>query len=82
LKSNIGKLGIDVSNLMERLARHDLAELPLRAVHAVEAGRLPLFHRDPFDRLLVAQARIENCILVTTDTQLAQFDVAVQHVPR
>jgi PIN domain nuclease of toxin-antitoxin system len=82
LKSNIGKLGLDVADLLERLASYGFMELPVRAVHAVEAGRLPLFHRDPFDRLLVAQARIEDCILVTTDAQLAAFDVTVHHVPR
>ena len=82
LKANIGKLQLDVSNLLERLADCDFRELPLRATHAIEAGQLPLFHRDPFDRLLVAQARIENCILVTTDAQLAAFDVTVHHVAR
>ena len=82
LKSTIGKLGIDVTDLLERLKSYDLVELPVRADHAVEAGKLPLLHRDPFDRLLVAQARLEHCVLVTTDAELARYDVSIQQIPR
>ena len=40
-------------------------ELPIDFTHTIAAGRLPLIHRDPFDRMLVAQARCEDLILVT-----------------
>lgn len=50
--------------------------------HAVAAGRLPLHHRDPFDRMLVAQARVEGLTLATADQELGQYDVPVLDVTR
>ncbi len=49
--------------------------LEINAAHAKTAGRLPLLHRDPFDRMLVAQAQIENLILITDDWRIEQYDV-------
>jgi PIN domain nuclease of toxin-antitoxin system len=45
--------------------------------HAREAGRLPLHHGDPFDRMLIAQARVEGLVLATADEPIAQYDVPV-----
>ncbi|HWE04901.1 MAG TPA: type II toxin-antitoxin system VapC family toxin [Tepidisphaeraceae bacterium] len=50
-------------------------ELPLVIAHALRLATLPLHHRDPFDRLLIAQAMTENSILVTADRRLAVYDV-------
>lgn len=52
-------------------------ELPINSAHAIEAGRLPLIHRDPFDRMLVAQARCEGLTLVTTDPHCQQYEVPI-----
>ena len=49
--------------------------LRITAEHAVEAGRLPLHHADPFDRVLIAQARLERLTIVTADSELARYDV-------
>ena len=49
--------------------------LPITFEHAVEAGRLPLHHRDPFDRMLVAQARLENLTLATSDESIARYGI-------
>lgn len=57
------------------LAEQGFAELPLTLRHAVDAGRLPRHHDDPFDRALVAQARAEGLRLVTADGALAAYDV-------
>lgn len=57
------------------LAEQGLTELPLTLRHAVDAGRLPRHHDDPFGRALVAQARAEGLRLVTTDRALAAYDV-------
>lgn len=43
--------------------------------HALAAGELPPYHRDPFDRMLIAQARLENMTLLTADRALARYDV-------
>jgi PIN domain nuclease of toxin-antitoxin system len=49
--------------------------LPVTAGHGVRAGRLPAHHRDPFDRILVAQAQIEGMTLVTRDKRIPQYAV-------
>ena len=49
--------------------------LPITFAHAAEAGRLPPLHSDPFDRMLVAQARVEGLTLVTHDRDLVAYDV-------
>ncbi|MGA2252007.1 type II toxin-antitoxin system VapC family toxin [Terracidiphilus sp.] len=54
---------------------HGFSALPISVEHAEWAGELPLFHRDPFDRLLVAQAQIEGLTLVTVDEQILKYPV-------
>jgi PIN domain nuclease of toxin-antitoxin system len=54
--------------------------LPITFEHAIEAGRLPLHHRDPFDRMLVAQARLENLTLATSDESIARYGVPLLSV--
>ena len=49
--------------------------LEINAAHAKTAGRLPLLRRDPFDRMLVAQAQIEDLILITDDWRIEQYNV-------
>jgi PIN domain nuclease of toxin-antitoxin system len=44
--------------------------------HGLRAGKLPLLHKDPFDRLLVAQAQLEGLTIVTRDPRIARYDVA------
>lgn len=56
--------------------------LPISFEHASEAGRLPLHHGDPFDRMLVAQARLEGLTLATGDERIRRYDVAVLDVAR
>ncbi len=51
--------------------------LPLSAVHAQRVGTLPMLHKDPFDRIIVAQAMEEGMTLVTGDRLLAEYGVAV-----
>ncbi|MGB5734404.1 MAG: type II toxin-antitoxin system VapC family toxin [Thiohalocapsa sp.] len=50
-------------------------ELPINGLHAIRVRQLPPLHRDPFDRLLVAQAQIEPLILLTDDPLVARYDV-------
>jgi PIN domain nuclease of toxin-antitoxin system len=51
--------------------------LVIRLEHAREAGRLPRHHNDPFDRMLVAQARLEGLTLATADQALKRYDIPV-----
>ena len=75
IKQAIGKL--EPADLPERIRDSGFRELPIGSGHAIAAGRLPLIHRDPFGRMLVAQARCEDLTLVTRDSRCRQYDVAV-----
>lgn len=74
-KQRLGKL--DVGDLVDfwgrRVDEIGGTELPVRAEHALLAGRLTWDHRDPFDRLLVAQAVVENATLVTVDAAVRAY---------
>jgi PIN domain nuclease of toxin-antitoxin system len=64
---------IDVSSLRRSLFDNEYGELPITGTHAVALGRLPPLHRDPFDRMLVAQAIVEGLTLVTSDSAVAKY---------
>jgi PIN domain nuclease of toxin-antitoxin system len=51
--------------------------LPILPAHAIVAGALPHHHADPFDRMLVAQAKVENLILVSSDNVLSRYDARI-----
>lgn len=63
--------------LLDRLERLAFEPLPVSLRHAVRAAVLPHHHTDPWDRLLVAQARDEGIPLITADTMIARYDVEV-----
>jgi PIN domain nuclease of toxin-antitoxin system len=69
----LGKLEADVDLLVSEIAASGFLELPVRAVHAALVRNLPDIHRDPFDRLLVAQAMSEPLRLVTSDGHLSKY---------
>lgn len=64
-------------NLEATLRRVGVQTLSLKFSHAVAAARLPMLHRDPFDRMLVAQASLESLVLCTGDKILAEYGVPV-----
>jgi len=55
-------------------------ELPVEAHHVLVVGQLPALHRDPFDRLLLAQAQADGLLLITADQQLAQYPGPVRRM--
>ena len=69
---------INPDQLLAILPEMDFAELPITARHATAVARLPTLHRDPFDRLLVAQSQTEPMILLTDDELLGQYGGNVQ----
>lgn len=75
IKTSLGKLG--PADLPERILASGLRELPITAMHGITAGRLPAIHRDPFDRMLIAQAKTEGLTLLTRDEQIAKYDVSL-----
>jgi PIN domain nuclease of toxin-antitoxin system len=76
IKQSIGKLP-EPADLPERVRDSGFRELPITSEHAITAGRLPLIHRDPFDRMLVAQAQCEDLTLVTRDADIQKYEVSV-----
>ncbi|WP_228926085.1 type II toxin-antitoxin system VapC family toxin [Streptomyces sp. DH7] len=79
IKQSLGKLdGPD--DLAERVRDSQFTTLPITAGHGVRACRLPPLHRDPFDRILVAQAQIEGMTVLTRDQWIPRYDVAVMPV--
>jgi PIN domain nuclease of toxin-antitoxin system len=66
--------------LAERVHDVTFRELQVTYAHAIAAGRLPPHHRDPFDRMLVAQATMEGLKLVSRDTSIALYDVDILKV--
>ncbi len=63
--------------VVEGIRRTQATELPVTVRHAAAVGTLPLHHADPFDRLLVAQARVEGMTLVTVDHKLPPYGVPI-----
>lgn len=64
-------------DLLDTMEQRGFVELPVSARHGLIAGALPPHHRDPFDRMLVAQAQSEGFTLVTNDERIAAYDVPV-----
>lgn len=76
IKQALGKLK-EPADLPERIRDAEFRELAIRADHAITAGRLPMIHRDPFDRMLVAQARCEGLTLVTRDPEIQKYEATI-----
>jgi PIN domain nuclease of toxin-antitoxin system len=77
IKSAAGRLELRDSpeNWMPRLLAKGFEPLPITIQHAIMAGPLPPHHRDPFDRMLIAQAQCEDLTLVTADPLIFTYDV-------
>ena len=79
IKQALGKLTSD-DKLAERVRDCGFSLLPITADHAIAAARLPLHHRDPFDRMLVGQALVEGLRLMTRDRAFAVYQVPIEYV--
>lgn len=76
IKQALGKIAAP-ADLLERVRDCGFRELPIGFAHAMAAGRLPPIHKDPFDRMIVAQARCEGLTLVSRDPHCQQYDVPI-----
>ncbi len=80
IKYGSGKLQLPLppkEYIPNRLASQAMSSLPIHHSHALQAGELPHHHRDPFDRLLIAQAQLEKLPIMTADEQLKSYDVEI-----
>ena len=79
IKARLGKLPLPqapAAFMAAMLTRHRFEVLPVRMAHALAEYDLPAHHNDPFDRLLIAQAKHEGLTLVSNDGQIARYEVA------
>lgn len=76
IKRSLGKLQAP-EDLLEEVARLRFTPLPVSLEHALAVERLPYLHKDPFDRLLIAQAISDNLNLVTRDETIREYDLSV-----
>lgn len=75
IKTGLGRpdFSVDPALLRRGLQESFYRELPMTGDHALMVATLPLLHRDPFDRLLIAQALSEGLLLLTRDAAIAQY---------
>ncbi len=76
IKQGVGKLDLP-EDFGEVLAQQHFPELPITVQHADTIAVLPAIHRDPFDRLLVAQAMVEKMTIVTRDPWIADYGIDI-----
>ena len=82
IKNALGRddFRVDPRQLRDGLIQNDYSELAIRSEHALAVGSLPPIHKDPFDRILIAQAQVENVTLLTTDDMVARYSGPIQVV--
>jgi len=82
IKSSLGRsdFEIDARVLRRGLLDNGYLELAVTSEHAVAIDVLPLIHKDPFDRILIAQAMVEGITLLTSDTQVMQYSGPIREV--
>lgn len=80
IKAGLGKLDVAPDDLVAGIAGSGFTEMAVASRHAARVAALPRYHRDPFDRLLIAQAVCEQVRLYTTDGLLTQYSDLVETV--
>jgi len=82
IKQALGRpdFNLEPSLLRQALLDGGWQELPIEASHALAVSQLPPLHRDPFDRLLLAQAQVEGLLLLTADSQLSLYPGPIRYM--
>jgi len=81
IKAALGRLEIELDDLEEAIVQNGFRQLPIGFRHALTAGRLPSVHRDPFDRMLVAQASVEELRVVSHDRVFERYGLSSEGLP-
>ncbi len=82
IKRSLGRADFDVEPglLRQELLNSGYTELPVTGLHALALGALPPLHKDPFDRILVAQVHAEGMTLLTADRMIARYPGSIQRI--
>lgn len=81
IKTSLRRIEIELDDLEDAILKSGFAPLPIAVQHAIRVGRLPNVHRDPFDRMLVAQAGVEELRLVTHDRVFERYGLSAEGLP-
>jgi PIN domain nuclease of toxin-antitoxin system len=77
IKAQLDRLDPGTERIDQEITANGFVELPISAYHALVAGKLPPHHNDPFDRMLIAQAQVENLVIVTHDKVFSDYEVNI-----
>ena len=77
IKKSLGKLDTP-DDLEAQISKHDFQPLPINITHGIAVGKLPWYHKDPFDRIIIAQAICESMTIITRDKKFNSYDVSVR----
>ena len=80
IKHRLGKLEVPPAVFRDQSLAAGASLLPVLDGHVIETAQLPLLHQDPFDRLLIAQARVEGLMAVSSDRHWPGYDVSLHRV--
>lgn len=80
IKSSLDKLNLSVDEIVKTLHHSDYFQLPITFSHTAKTARLPYHHNDPFDRVLIAQALVEELTFITHDDKIKQYDISLLFV--
>jgi PIN domain nuclease of toxin-antitoxin system len=81
IKAALGRIEIELDDLEQAIVHNGFRPLPIGLRHALTAGRLPSVHRDPFDRMLVAQASVEELRIVSHDRVFERYGLRDEGLP-
>lgn len=82
IKTSLGRsdFTVDVNDFLRGLRLNDYNEIPVKSEHAIAQIHLPMLHKDPFDRMLIAQATVENVCLLTADSDVLRYEGPIEKV--
>jgi len=81
IKAALGRIDVELDDFEDEIVKSGFRPLPIGLRHAVTVGRLPAVHRDPFDRMLVAQASVEELRVVSHDRVFERYGLAAEGLP-
>lgn len=79
IKISIGKLAMakPISDVIKQITTQNIEILPISTDHILKVSSLPFHHRDPFDRIIIAQSQVENLPIITDDADFANYNVKI-----
>ncbi len=79
IKISLGKLALaqPLTNVVNQLAAENIEILPIQPAHILQVSTLPFYHRDPFDRIIISQSKVENLPLMSDDPEVANYGIKI-----